>query len=156
MKERKLEKSLVRHLEQRLPRAVLWHIHDETTGGQPDMEVAWRMHTSKFEFKKLETDEQTVHDKWEDERQLITLVRYEEVTSRAWVVCWRTGRKVSSEATIIYRPTVLLNRGLPKPELVHPTTPSLGLMHSLWSHGAVLTPGISHALVQRIILETHK
>lgn len=150
MKERKLEAACMDALREGLPGCNLWKIHDLTTGGQPDLEVAWHGHTTKLEFKLLKRDE-NVHDKWEDGRQLITCVRYEQQTARCWVVAWRQPYRQGSgsgASTYIYRPTALLNRKVP-PEKRGDT------MLKLWEHGVAWYEGVRFDVVVNLIRETH-
>ena len=152
MTERELEKKTMGVLEATLaPPVGLWKIHDNVTGGQPDLEVCWNEYTSKIEFKKLKGDE-TVHDKWEDERQLITLVRYEETTRRGWVVCFAQRDRQHRE-TLIYRPTRLLRGNLPTDGILFDYTQ---LALALWEKGVIRCEGFRQDVVARLIWQTHQ
>lgn len=159
MTERELEKKCHEMLRKKLtPMPLLWHIHDETTGGQPDTEVVWNGHTSKIEFKKLKEGE-SIHKKWEDGRQLITLVQYERASSgRAWVVVYEKRKgNPHGDRTIIYRPSKLLNQQEPTPFYVGLDTKDVA-MDRLWNRGGIYVIGFvpGHELVARLIQETHK
>lgn len=150
--ERKLESACMGELERQLPHVLLWKIRDQTTGGQPDLEINWNGATTKIEFKVLKGDE-TIHDKWEDERQLITLVRYEQQTGRSWAVAWRVATRASKlTETILYVPTRLLRRELPTP-CDWKTTVRLACC--LWEKGAIRYSGIRHDVVVELIKQTH-
>jgi len=113
MIEKNLVSACMSILAHELPRAVIYRVADRFTGGRPDLEVAWGGTTSYLEFKYLIKDE-TVHDKWEDARQLVTCVRLEQQTGRCWVVAYRKAYRERPDETIIYRPTKLLNRQIPE------------------------------------------
>lgn len=132
----------------------LWKIADGFTGGKPDLEVNWAGHTTKIEFKFLRKNE-TVHDKWADDRQLIECVKYENTTGRCWVVAYRAALKKANrkESTIIYRPSALLHGKLPVAEV---WSMSLDVFASrLWEQGVILFEGFNHMAVERLIRQTH-
>ena len=147
MNERKHEAKCMEELRQGLLHAWLWKIRDITTGGQPDLEVAWNGHTTKLEFKVLKGDE-TVQDKWEDERQLVTLVRYEQQTQRAWLVAWRPKHKDFPAATYIYRPTALLGGKVPPAK-------RCDTFYDLWNFGVAWWPEVRYDVVTDLIRTTH-
>jgi len=154
MKERDHERKCMALFTTYLPTANLWKINDTVTGGQPDLEIAWNGHTTKIEFKVLKKDE-TVHDKWEDQRQLITCVRYEQQTQRCWVVAFRNlDRRTDRDAeTLIYRPTKLLNRALPTTDGFDDDN---GKKYSvLWQRGVIRLQGINYLGVLNLIRNTH-
>jgi len=147
MSERKHEAKCMEELRKALPFALLWKIRDTTTGGQPDLEVAWNQNTTKIEFKVLKGNE-TIHDKWEDERQLITLVRYEQQTGLAWAVAWRPKYKKFEAATYIYRPTALLGKHIPPAK-------AWDGPRALWENGVAWVPGVRYDVVAELIRGTH-
>ena len=157
MTERDLEKACIGVIKHALPGAYVWKIHDLVTGGQPDLEVNWNGATTKIEFKVLKRDE-SIHQKWEDARQLITCVRYEVQTGRCWVVAYRKGdRRVNRpDATFIYRPTRLLDGKVPTP-FKWEFSGHVGYRFSdrLWQCGVVQLPGFAHDAVAAIIRQTH-
>lgn len=154
MTEREYETQCMGELERRLPRVLLWKIHDTVTGGQPDLEINWNGATTKIEFKKLKATE-SIHNKWEDGRQLVTLVRYEQQTTRAWVVAYvPPDRRFKGDVgeTRIYRPTKLLNRAEPQAPM-HEERMHIAI--ALWDVGMIRCSGIRHDIVARLIRETH-
>ena len=158
--ERKLEAACMQTLEHELPGCWVWKINSMTQGGLPDLEVAWRGHTTKIEFKLLKKAE-TVQTKWEDQRQLFTLKRYQEQTERAWVVAYRCASKKhgrEDDDTLLYKPSALLNDALPEPDegvttyvLNHPAR----LSERLWTLGVVRLPGFNHQAVVELVRQTH-
>lgn len=159
MKERDLERGCWAVLQAKLaPMPLLWHINDQATGGLPDTEVVWNGHTTKLEFKKLKND-QTIHDVWEDARQLLTCVQYERASGgRCWVVAFQR-RKGLPDRCIIYRPTKLLNKAVPHPETAWDAINNWPtLFESLWNRGALAIQGwpAGNLLIAALIRETHK
>lgn len=156
MKEKDLERQCMGLLKDTLGGVQLWKIRDEVTAGQPDLEVAWGGHTTKIEFKLLKKDE-NIHDKWEDQRQLIACVRYEQQTQRCWVVAYRAAYKRDErpETTLIYRPTTLLDRRIPSPWHVRTEDDYAQISHRLWTWGAIQCAGFDHRAVLTLIQQTH-
>jgi hypothetical protein len=160
MKEKDLEQKVMRECELLMPRCELWKIHDTVTGGRPDLEVAWSGQTSKIEFKLLKKGE-NIHDKWEDERQLITMYRYEQQTFRGYVVAFQLksvqhGRE--HDLTHIYRPKALLDRKIPKASVYFDSIPYP--WQSLWldnfqSEGVITLLGLRPDLVALFIKCNH-
>lgn len=144
-------------LKARLPFCFLWKIADRMTGGIPDLEINWNNHTTKIEFKLMKRGE-NIHQKWEDERQLITCVRYEQQTSRCWVVAYQqasTRFKRVQDYTIIYRPTKLLNAQVPEADETFDSI-GPGNLPLLWSAGVIRLSGFNHRAVSTLIKFTHQ
>lgn len=141
-------------LARQLPGCLLWKIRDTTTGGQPDLEVCWNEATTKLEFKLLKGHE-SIHDKWEDGRQLATLVRYEQTTKRAWVVAYRRGSKrACPDETLLYRPTSLLHGRVPETAYLGVRTNEQFAIR-LWNEGVIRCVGWRHDLVASLVRQTH-
>jgi hypothetical protein len=142
-------------IEAGCPGALLWKINDRLTGGRPDLEVAWRGHTSKIEFKLLKKDE-NIHQKWEDERQLVTCVKYERQTHHCWIVAYRMAAFERPNTTLIYRPTKLLDRAIPEPTFRHKREfVQTDCLH-LWDHGVLEFEGFAHGAIVRLLHFTHQ
>lgn len=154
MSENKLVKLCRENLDAELPGVWHWKICDRMTGGIPDVDIAWAGATSKIEFKYLVKDE-TVHDKWEDGRQLVTCVQLECATSRCWVVAYQRKCKWREEdRTIIYRPTALLEGKLPKPSMIGIRANEQWAAR-LWDEGCVTMTGFDHHAIASLIRMTH-
>lgn len=157
MNERDLEKACTSEIERQCYNALTWKIHDEVTGGQPDLEVAWNGHTTKLEFKLIREKEAEgdLHKKWEDGRQLATLIRYEQMTGRAWLVVYQVhnARKKWHE-TRIYRPLKLLREQVPQAEKVFDGL-GPGNLIDLWQRGVIRLSGLNHGGVATLIRLTH-
>lgn len=156
MNERDLERRCMDVFRRELSGCYLWKIHDEVTGGQPDLEVNWRSATTKLEFKLLRENE-TVHDKWADGRQLMTCVRYERATGRCWIIAYRQGvasDRTAAETTLIYRPTGLLNGRVPQPEGFDQNNSMRFKL--LWERGVIRLRGFDHKNVANLIRFTHR
>lgn len=158
MKERDLENRCMEKLEARLPtKCHLWKIHDEVTAGQPDLEINYKGFTTKIEFKVLKKDE-TIHDKWEDERQLITCLRYEQTTTRCWVVAFKQHDRrfpKSEDETIIYRPSALLDRKIPEAVFIDRAPVAVDFCR-LWDVGAIRFRGFNYDAIVALIRTTHQ
>jgi hypothetical protein len=152
MTERALEKACMHTISQALVGARLWKIRDTTTAGQPDFEVAWNGHTTKIECKVLRR-QQTVHDVWEDPRQLVTCAAYARATGRCWVVAWRMPhRDRATPETLIYDPRRLTNGAHPHPlGSDHP----LDVIGMIARTGVARVDGYDHMSVVRLIRQTH-
>lgn len=153
MTERTLEAATIRALKRECPGALVWKIRDAATGGLPDLEVAWRGATTKIEFKMLRKG-QTIHDTWEDARQLETLQRYERATGRAFVVAWSP----AEHCTSVYRPLALREGRVP---LLGPCQDSARVMtrdtyEQLYYIGGWRFQGVGPIPVVTLIQETHR
>lgn len=154
--ERKLEAACMETLDRELAYCWLWKINSMTQGGLPDLEIAWHGHTTKIEFKLLKGAE-TIHQKWEDQRQLLTLVRYEQQTQRSWAVAFQKGKKKKyddQDSTIIYKPSSLLNDQLPMAQWADPMKP-VEFLQDLWNNGAIRFEGFNHRAIAELVRQTH-
>lgn len=156
MTERDHEKAQMRAFETAMPGSLVWKINDHVTGGQPDLEVNWRNATSKLELKVLRKT-QTIHDVWEDQRQLHTCWRYEQTTGRCWVVAYRHRSEFFQPVTRIYRPAKLLHEGLPQPSQTHEFMVCRGmdLLTTLWHDGVLELTGWDYQAVATLVRMTH-
>jgi len=152
MSETKLVTKCREQLTVELPNVLLWKICDRMTGGQPDLEINWNGATSKIEFKVLHRNE-TVHDKWEDERQPITCVRYEQQTGRCWVVAFQQPYPKGERHlayTLIYRPTGLLDGKVPAADVSYEMNAA-----ALWEKNVIRLVGFNHHAIAQLIRQTH-
>ena len=134
-----------------------WKICDRMTGGLPDLEVNWNGFTSKIEFKYLRRDEENIHDKWEDGRQLVTCVKYERTTQRCWVVAFMAPSvkyRRTVEHTIIYRPSALLGEKQPRDPQCRASFTTRELPE-LWTQGVIRLEGYNHTGLTNLIRLTH-
>lgn len=155
MTEHDLVDAFQRQLKIQLPTALVWKINDRSSGGKPDLEVNCSGATTKIEFKHLIRNE-TLHDVWEDERQPITCLRYEQTTGRCWIVCYREAYKKAGRMivdTLIYKPSAVFGGKLPEPR-VEPVSSDV-LARVLWADGVLRLPGYAHHAVITIIKQTH-
>lgn len=151
MKESDLVKACCLHAMSALPGVFIWKIADRCTGGIPDVEFDWNGATTKIEFKLLKKNE-TIHDKWEDGRQLTTCVRLEQQTGRCWVVAYQKAHASRPNQTLIYRPTALLDGKIPS---CRDWVSKAGIAADVWQAGGVKLPGFDHATVVQLIKQTH-
>ncbi len=156
MTEHDLVASCRDRLTANLPGAFWWKVNDNRTGGIPDAFIAFSQAVSMIEFKFMKKGE-NIHQKWEDERQLVTCVKLENALGRCWVVAYRDAWKLGGrewESTIIYRPSRLLHDAIPETqEWSHESSPFLT---TLWNEGVVKFPGYNHAAVAALIRGTHQ
>lgn len=167
MIERDLEKRLFSELEKVLrPPLNLWKIRDEVTVGQPDMEVSWNGSTTKLELKYVHPGER-IHDKWHpppsdgnDSRQLMSCVKYEQATSRCWVVAFcehKPGKSRSTiwTETIVYRPTALLHGKDPVEGEYDVRMSEPVDLRRLWTAGHLRFDGYNMHGIAGLIMGTH-
>jgi len=149
--EHKLVDACQEVLVKKLPGVLLYKIADRFTGGIPDLEVNFNLHTTKIEFKYLKPGE-TVDDKWEP-TQLETCVKYEKTTGRCWIVAYQhMHRKQQGAITLIYRPSYLLR--MEHPRVLIETTQRMD-SRCLWSRGILRFEGFDHMAVAQLIYQTH-
>ena len=155
MSETKLVKTCREVLEVELLGVFLWKVCDRMTGGIPDVFIGWNGATTMIEFKYLKKDE-TVHQKWEDGRQLVTCVKLEGVTGRCWVVAYQKKCQWREhDQTIIYRPTALLDLKTPKPSVMGYRVGEQWAAR-LWDEGCVIMQGFDHRAIASLIRQTHR
>ena len=158
MKERDLERSCKRVLEASFNPVFVWKISDNNSGGMPDTEVSALGATTKMEFKLIKKGE-NIHDKWEDNRQLITLYTYERTTQRSWVVLWRAANLAydrGEDETLIYRPSSLLDGKIPAHGKTIRTNLTDVHLKTLWHDGVIRLEGFNHAAIADLIRMTHR
>lgn len=114
MKESKLNRNCIDHVLRACPRGVYYKIADKFTGGIPDSVFTWSGFTWWLEFKILDPNE-SIHDQL-DKQQLIELIHLERECGRAWVIAFRRAntRKLVLPRTIIYRPSALWDKAVPR------------------------------------------